>query len=511
MTTALDGIRVLELGSGTAGAMAGMLLAENGADVIRVEPPAGDPDRGRPGFRVWQRGKRSVVLDLGSAPDLARFRELVASSDALLESMRPGVAERLGVGYAELAALHPGLVYVSLTGLGERGPLRDLPGYEGIVSARAGRMHAQQGFREGPIFTPVPIGSYGAGMLAAQGLLAALWARRETGRGQRVHTSLLHALSVYDMTQGYGNRTNAPPAPGQIYGVMHVAFMTAPTKDGRYIQICSRQPHLYRNWLKALRPEALLDDPELEHMPDLFPTEARMQDVIQQIQERMLEKTADEWMDIFSANDVGGDPFLSASEYLDHPQNVANGRRQLVIDPEVGETAQIGPLGLFSETPSEIGTPAPALGAHTREVLAAAPRVRSDPVATAPPRRPLEGVMVLECGYFYATPFAATLLAEAGARIVKIEPATGDPGRRNWTASYSKSMVGKESVVADLKTPEGREIVHRLARRADIFIHNFRPGTPARLQIDYETLSRLNPRLVYIYGSCFGSAGAWSL
>jgi crotonobetainyl-CoA:carnitine CoA-transferase CaiB-like acyl-CoA transferase len=247
-------------------------------------------------------------------------------------------------------------------------------------------------------------------------------------------------------------------------------------------------------------------------MPDLFPSEERLQEVVELIQARMREKTADEWMEIFSANDVGGDPFLEASEFLEHPQARENGRRQRVRDPRVGETVQVGPLGLFSETPSVVSLPAPLLGEHQDTVLSALAS-REPPAPTrsaAPPRRPLEGLLIVECGYFYATPFAATLLAEAGARVVKLEPAAGDPGRRNWRASYTKGMVGKQSIVADLKTAEGREIAHALAKRADVFIHNFRPGTPERLQIDYATLSQINPQLLYVYGSCFGSNGPWS-
>jgi crotonobetainyl-CoA:carnitine CoA-transferase CaiB-like acyl-CoA transferase len=161
-----------------------------------------------------------------------------------------------------------------------------------------------------------------------------------------------------------------------------------------------------------------------------------------------------------------------------------------------------------------VGAPAPTLAEHQESVLSSvssAAEVLPGPArSTLKPRRPLEGLLVVECGYFFATPFAATLLAEAGARVVKLEPATGDPGRRNWKASYSKGMVGKESIVADLKSTEGREIVHALAKRADVFIHNFRPGTPERLKIDYATLQELNPRLLYVYGSCFGSQGPWS-
>jgi crotonobetainyl-CoA:carnitine CoA-transferase CaiB-like acyl-CoA transferase len=512
MGQALDSMRILELGSGMAGAMTGMVLAENGAEVIRVEPPQGDPERGRPGAIVWHRGKRSVVLDLRDAEDRDRFVALAASADALIETLRPGAAARLGVDYDSLRNHAPRLVHLSITGFGERGPLRELPGYEGMLSAVSGRMSEQTGFRPGPIFTPVPIASYGAAMLGVEGLLAALHARRETGRGQRVHTSLLHALSVYDMTIGYGNRTHAAPRPGLVYGVMRVCFMTAPTKDGRFIQMCSRQPHLFRNWLEALGLEGLLEAPDLVHMPDLFPSEARLAEVVASIEERMRERTLDEWMAIFSAKDVGADPFYAPGEFLDHPQAIANGRRQVVHDPRVGETIQIGPLGLFSQTPSSIGRPAPALGEHQEQILGAIPPAApaASAVTMAPARRPLEGLVVIDCGYFYATPFAATLLAEAGARVIKVEPAAGDPGRRNWTASYSKGMVGKRSIVVDLKTVEGREIVHALARRADVFLHNFRPGTPERLGIDYATLERINPRLLYVYGSCFGSRGPWS-
>jgi len=535
MAQALDGLRVLELGSGMAGAMAGMVLAENGAELIRVEPPGGDPERDRPGALVWHRGKRSVVLDLHDARDRERFLALAATADGLIETLRPGAAARLGLDDATLRARAPRLVHLSITGFGERGPLRDLPGYEGLVAAASGRMAGQAGTRPGPIFTPVPIASYGAAMLGVEGLLAAVHARRATGRGQRVRTSLLHALSVYDMTLGYGNRTGETTRPGQVFGVMRVCFMTAPTKDGRFIQMCSRQPHLFRNWLEAIGLESLFDEPDLTHIPDLFPSEKRLDEVVAAIESRMRERTLEEWMEIFSKRDIGADPFLAPGEFLDHPQARENGRRQRVVDPRVGETIQVGPLGLFSETPARIDRAAPDLGADQDEVLAS---IASSPLPTSsaagaagaasahepaaarsaasarsailPPRRPLEGVVVVDCGYFYATPFAATLLAEAGARVIKVEPAAGDPGRRNWRASYSKGMVGKQSIVVDLKTREGREIIHALADRADVFLHNFRPGTPERLGIDEATLLRRNPRLLYVYGSCFGSRGPWA-
>lgn len=514
MATALEGLRVLELGSGAAAGIAGMVLAENGAEVVKIEPPQGDRDRGRPGFAVWHRGKKSAVLDLADANDRDRFLELARVADGVIETFRPSTAARLGVDYESLHRVNDQLVYAAITGFGESGPWRDLPGYEQIVAAKSGRMTTYDGVRPGPVFTPVPIAAYGAGMLAAVGLMAGIWARPRLGQGQRVHTSLLHALSVYDMTSGHGNRTNMPPEPGKVYGIMRVPFMTAPTKDGRFIQMCSRQAHHYRRWLTELGLEELLDDPDLANAPDLWPSEERLADVIEAIRNGMEQRTAEEWMDVFSAKDIGGDPFLAPQEFLDHPQCTENGRRQEVVDPEMGPTVQIGPLGLYSDTPSVVGPPAPRLGEHTGEVLAGWPSTTSaspsasgnDPASDLP----LADITILDVGYFYACPFAATLLAEAGARVIKVEPPTGDPGRRNWTSDYVKSQVGKESIVLDLKTPEGLEILYRLVDRADVFLHNFRPGTPERLGIDADTVMARNPRLLYVYASCFGSQGPWA-
>ena len=520
MATALDGLRVLELGSGAAAGIAGMVLAENGAEVVKVEPPRGDQDRGWPGFAVWHRAKKSVVLELGDSGGRGRFLELAGAADGVIEAFRPSTAERLGVDYETLRGMNDRLVYASITGFGETGPWRDLPGYEQIVAAKSGRMTTYEGVRPGPLFTPVPIASYGAGMLAAVGLMAGIWDRRRTGQGQRVHTSLLHALSVYDMTSGHGNRTHLPPEPGRVYGVMRVPFMTAPTQDGRFIQMCSRQAHHYRRWLAELGLEALLDDPELPNAPDLWPSEERLAEAIKAIRRGMKQRTAEEWMEVFSAKDIGGDPFLAPREFLDHPQCTENGRRQEVHDPELGPTAQIGPLGVYSETPSVVGPAAPRLGEHTDEVLSGWLSSASGtwfgdqgdglPPAGSASHLPLTDVTILDVGYFYACPFAATLLAEAGARVVKVEPPAGDPGRRNWTTDYVKSQVGKESIVLDLKTPEGLDILYRLVDQADVFLHNFRPGTPERLGIDADTVMARNSRLLYVYASCFGSNGPWA-
>lgn len=510
--SALDGLRVLQIGAGEAPSIAGMVLAENGAEVIMVEPPAGSSDRQRPGHVVWNRGKKSAVIDLTTKTGRDHLYAAARTVDAAIVGLRPASRNRLGIDAMTLRAAAPQLIYVELNGFGSIGGperINELPAYEGIVAAVTGRMASTNGYREGPIFTPVPIAGYGTAMLAVSALLAGVYSRRYTGRGQTVGTDMVRALSAFDMTSGIGNRVHTPAAKGMVYAVMRVPFMTAPTKDNRFLQMCARQRHHFRNWVNAMNLGKLLEDTSLPYIPDLFPSEKRLLAVIDQIKTKMRERTRDEWMHIFSRDDIGGDPFLTASEYLEHPQNTENNRSKTVYDLAVGNTRQIGPLALLSDTPTRIESSAPRLGAHTAELVAATPLAIAA-TTSAPPRRPLEGVTVLECGYFYATPFSSTLLAELGAKVWKVEPNEGDPGRRNWTTDYVKAMVEKESVVLDLKKPEGLAAMHALVDKADVFIHNFRPGTPARLKIDYDTLIARNPRLVYIYGSCFGSNGPWA-
>jgi crotonobetainyl-CoA:carnitine CoA-transferase CaiB-like acyl-CoA transferase len=266
--------------------------------------------------------------------------------------------------------------------------------------------------------------------------------------------------------------------------------------------------------MRLLGLEDVLDDPDYAQVPEVFPTRAALDRLLTRVRAGMRARPMAEWLDLFDREDVGADPFFSPREFLHSDQARATGRAVRVDDPRVGPTWQIGPLAVLSETPAQLGRPAAAPGEHTNPLAGAAEREsRSRRAQTAPVsgrRYPLEGVTAIEAGYAYAAPFGLTLLAEMGARVIKVEGPTGDLSRRNWLTYYGKEYPGKESVIADLKAPEGREIVHRLAARADIFLHNFRPGVPERLGIDYATLGALNPRLIYVYGSCYGATGPWA-
>ena len=214
-------------------------------------------------------------------------------------------------------------------------------------------------------------------------------------------------------------------------------------------------------------------------------------------------RTADEWLELFKQTNVGADPFLHSEEFMGHTQMIENGRIAEIEDSKVGRTIQVGPLAQFSDPPSSIGTPAPLVGSGW-SALAADARAKGVPQAVKSAKKlPLEGVTVVESAFFIAAPYSLTLLAEMGARVIKVEPPAGDPMRFN--SPYCN--IGKESIVLDLKNEEGKKALHCLIKNADVFLHNFRPGVPESLGIDYDTLAGINPRLVYLYAAAYGSWG----
>jgi crotonobetainyl-CoA:carnitine CoA-transferase CaiB-like acyl-CoA transferase len=548
---ACDGLRVLDLGQGMAGALAGMILADNGAEVLKVEPPAGDWARGRPGFLMWNRNKRGIVLDLKDGADRDRLLALADHADVVIESFRPGVSERLGIGWPDLRARNPRLVHCSVTGFGPAPAGAGLPGYEGLVSAAIGRMvgldHLNGAVagqdREAPIFTAAPVASYGAAQLAVQGVLAALAVRARTGQGDRVRTSLVQGAAAFLMRQELprGGTAGAPLVSAVTHAGIELCFMTARCRDGRFIQMCARQDAHFRNWLSALGLAGLHSDPRFAGAPLGM---SRIEDVAELdrlLRERMSGRTRDEWMELFTTEyDVGADPFLTAEEFLSHPQLVSNGRVVELDDPGVGRCRQLGPLVLLSDTPSRVEHPAPGLGQHTVQEWhprdpdpvhvgptsagptsakpasagpasakpASAGRTSDGPGSAhaRPGRLPLDRVTVVELAYYVAGPAAGSLLAELGARVIKVEPLDGDPYRRTGLQA-AKFLHGKESIALDLKAPAGVAILHRLVAGADMFVHSFRPGVPERLGVDYPTLSALNPDLIYLYAASYGSKG----
>jgi crotonobetainyl-CoA:carnitine CoA-transferase CaiB-like acyl-CoA transferase len=512
MTTICDGLVVLELGSGSvAGALCGMLLVDNGARVLKVEPPEGDRLRHdtTSGFLVWCRGKESVVIDLRTGTGRDEFLDLSAAADVIIEGLTPGVTDRWGVGYADIRGRNPRAVHCSITAFGPTGDYAGIKGYEAVVAAKSGLFTAgvytgRPGGSE-PVFVSAPLASIGAGHLALGGVLAALTARETTGRGQHLETTLVQGLTPADYFgtmhwQAHLRQEADPRLPRSAPPARPPALLCS--KDGRWINTSMTMPHQLRALVGAL--EVDVRRPSSDNKAAVAAYHDAFYDAFRQ-------RTMDEWLPILLADkNIAFEVVRTSEQAMEHPQAIHNGQVVDVIDPLVGPVAEIGPVASFSATPSAIARSAPALGAHGPLPVAA-----STPAAPAggPLTHPLAGITIIEFGYFFAMPFGMTLAASFGARVIKLEPLSGDPMRVNYgipEAGAVKVLEGKESIAVDLKTPEGRAVLQRLLSNADVFAYGFRPQVAHGLALDYETVRRINPRLVYLHASGYGVDGPYS-
>ncbi|MCH7554040.1 MAG: CoA transferase, partial [Chloroflexi bacterium] len=514
MTSICEGLTILDASSGMAGGLATMVLADAGAEVIKIEPPTGDPSRGQPAFIMWNRGKKSVVLDLKTPQGQGHLLDLAKTADGIVVNAMPGKASRLGLDYERLARANPGLVYCSISGFGPLKEFAHLKGYDAVVNAKTGRVHAfdKQMEKDGPRYAAVMCGTFGAAMYAVTGTLAALYVRNKTGKGQKVETSILQGLFPYDwewLGWQLAKRPNQPE--GFQRGSPTPQYFVGRTKDGKWLQCANSMSHLFVNFLVGMGLTDLLTEERYQGLPNI-PAGPDMEELYLKLHERMQTKTAEEWLDIFVHEfDVACEPMRTAQEAFDHPQVIHNGNWIELDDPTVGATKQLGPLVHCSETPLAPQGPAPALGQHTAEVLASVGQRTAKVLknGASMPRYPLEGVTIVEFATWFAAPFGTAMLADLGANVIKVESIDGDSFRR-WGPMASKPLQGKRSIAIDLKKGEGQKLAHELIKRADILMHNFRPGVTSRLGIDYETCKQINPRLVYLYAGSYGSTGPMS-
>ncbi len=521
MVSVFSGLRVVDFCQGMAGPLAGGILADNGAEVTKVEPESGDWARNLPGFHTWNRGKKSIALNLKTEEGLRTVQALVASADVVLTSFRPGVAEELGLDGDTLSALHPSLVYGSISGFGPAGKYEHIAAYEAVVCAKTGRMMGNDALSgavvpdadERPIYIASPISAYGAAMLTLQGVAASLLAREKTGRGRAFKTSLLEGLLASSMrmhlTRTGDQLRELDKKDDLILKGINLSFMTAECKDGRYIQMCARQDKHYHAWLATLGLHDLAKNPRFSGGPLSFKAQEDIDELDAILRQKMKERTQEEWMQLFIQNDVGADPFLTFEEFLNHSEMLANDRVAEIEDPDLGRVKQMGALAAFSETPSLIQMPAPRLDQHRNDILAGLVPATPQPVAKAskPERLPLEGYTVLEFATFIAGPLAGTLLAELGARVIKVEPLEGDAIRRVGV-EFCHLSISKESIALNLKDPASKEIVRKLVEQSDAVFQNFRPAAAKKLGIDDKSLRQYRPDLVYVNAASYGSRGA---
>ena len=368
MSGALDGIKIVDLCRDLAGSYACMLLGDMGAEVTKVEAVDGDPSRTDPAFQLWNRGRRSVAMDIRTAEGRTVLERLVARSDVLVETFPPGEARDLAIDYDTLSPLNPRLVYCALPPFGESGPLVDLPADDGVVSAYAGLYGDQGGEGQPPVFVHLPIASYGTAFMATLAISSALYTREMDGQGQKVEVpwyggnlamqsgTIITGPNVWHWARGIRGQQGANPC-----------YRLYQCQDEWLFIACGTVTFWHKLCI-AFGIEHMVEDPRFEDAPWNISPEHR-EALSSIIEEALREKPRSYWLDYLAANDVPCAPAETRERFVDDPQVKHNEILAEIDDPVLGDTIQMGlPVRLY-ETPGAVGAPAPRLGQHTGETL----------------------------------------------------------------------------------------------------------------------------------------------
>jgi len=469
--------------------VAGLMLSELGADMLKIERPGGDPARGTAPFANWNRGKRSLVLDLDTPEGLALLEERLAGADALLHQFTPSRARALGLDDANLAARHPHLVVTAITGSPANHPDVERSDDELLVAARVGAMYENDGHRGGPIVYRYRQGSWSAAHLAAAGLLARLVMRLQSGRGGPAHTSIFQGfLATLPLVWA---RNSEGPMPNPV---------TYPPDKPRAIA-----QQLFQcadgDWLQIMDPTRQFD---YATMPTMWEVLAEA-DIDLETEEGQAEafrrRPLASWLADLRAADIAAEPAFPMGEVLRHEDVEANGYVIEVDDPEFGKTRQPNtPFHSDADLPQ--GRPAPRLGEGGDTGWPARPA----PEKAHPPSEVLEGVRVLDLGMFLAGPMGPSMMGDMGADVVKVEALTGDR-IRFMHRYYQAAARSKRSLAIDLTRPEARPILERLIQWAEIVHHNMRFKGAAKLGLSEEAIRAAKSDVAFNYASAYGQRG----
>ncbi|MDC1287651.1 CoA transferase [Gammaproteobacteria bacterium] len=377
-TGPLADLKVIELAHIMAGPVCGQLLADMGADVIKVEKVPGGDDTRRmvppqidgesAAYMILNRNKRGAAINMKSTAGKAVLLKMLGEADVVIENFRVGTMERLGLGYDSLHELNPALIYCQITGFGRSGPYADRAGFDLIAQGMSGLMSVTgEGPDHPPIKAGVPVGDMSAGMLAAMGILAAYIHRLKTGEGQLVDTSLLEASIVNTawVSAIFFATAVSPGALGSAHPLA-APYQALQTRDGWVNVGAANQA----NWLRLVE---VVGEPELATDPRFVDNSVRMQnlpELIGILTQSFKQRDTTDWLARLQSVGVPASPVLSIGDMLKDPQVLA---REMVVDVEhshLGKTKALGSPVKFSETPTNIRHGAPLLGEHTREILA---------------------------------------------------------------------------------------------------------------------------------------------
>ncbi|MGE0227460.1 MAG: CaiB/BaiF CoA transferase family protein [Dehalococcoidia bacterium] len=536
----LVGIRVVELAGGVAGPHAGKLLADHGADVVKVEPAEGDRSRlfapfkggvphteGSAAFLTLNTSKRSIVVELSSEAGKSRMRQLLERADVLIEDLPPGGLAALGFAPEDLLAEYPGLVVCSITPYGQRGPYAGLPESDLVLQAMGGEMYSTGHATREPIRLGGEYALWHAGLAAAYAVMLGVLRAEATGHGEHIDCSIYETQAggkdrrqINLLSYAYAGEIARRQAPGYMVG-----SGVRPCTDG-FVNLSpiGRLPALLR----------LIDRPDLAERPEAAADGASMPaDLLEEIEAACVawttQYTMREAVDRAQRHRVLGGAVYTVGDVLDDPTFRERGAFERIDHPVVGEMDYPSRPFIMSESPRPAARRAPLLNEHHDQVLhelsEPAPRRRTAAEGDAP--LPLAGVRVIDLALVWAGPFCGQLLAEWGAEVIKLEPITSvQPMTRpltpragsipiegvdvwNLGSSFNSSSHNKRSFTADLRSAEGREAFRRLVAVSDVIVENNVPETIDRLGITYDDLRAINPRIIFTRMPGFGLTGRY--
>jgi len=509
--TAFSGIRIIDFSEGIAGPMATMLLGDLGAEIIKVEPPAGDRMKDHPGYLTWNRNKQVVTLDIHQFAGLSAARSLLATADVAVFDSAPGELERSGLDSATVRAANPALLHAWFPPYSPLGRWSQLPPNEAMLSALSGVSWLQASYEERPTYLVAPQVSYAHAMIGAGVLASALVERAKSGEGQSITVSGLHAVSAAeaggtihsaDMVRmgGRGSRGGVPN-----YRLYECA-------DGEWFFLGTLTPQFF---LKALEATDMLHLMAWEGVEGEFTNLLKPginQLVIKALEERFKEKPRAEWLKILHDHDVPRGPVGNSLEWFRGETARVNEMHLEFDHPKRGKVEMPGVPVKFSSTPGTVrALPTPtkldAIPDHKSSLQQA--KVQNPTPKIQKWTGPLAGVRILDLGAFIAGTFAPAILANWGADSIKVEPIEGDPFR-TYGLGFVGYNRGKRGLSIDLKKPEGLDAFMELVKVSDVVLDNYRNGVRERLGIDYATLKKVNPRIISVSVTGYGPVGELS-
>jgi crotonobetainyl-CoA:carnitine CoA-transferase CaiB-like acyl-CoA transferase len=373
MRQALEGVRVLDLSRMLPGPFASMMLGDLGAEIIKVEEPrVGDPTRWSPpmiagqsaAFLQVNRNKKSIALDLKRAEGREIFLKLASKADVVLDQFRPGVVDRLEIGYAAVSKINPRIVYCSLTGFGQDGPHRDRSGHDLNYLALSGVLGLTTDERGKPVIPGVQVADLAGGMIAAYGILAALHGRERTGRGQFVDVSMYDVMMAMTAIPAAQHFAGADIKVGYKYGLSgaYPFYNVYETGDGRFMTLGALEPKFWENFCLKAGREDLIERQ--------FDAGERRRQLFEEVSAVFKSRTQAEWVELMRDADACCEPVLAIDEAFEHAQSRAREMVQEIQHPVAGVIKQLGFIPKLSDTPARTRRASPALGEQTDELLA---------------------------------------------------------------------------------------------------------------------------------------------